>query len=151
VLYFPWPHALQLCRPDRGDLQFKSTQQAHQQTRPVENFVNRQNLREYINPQQNTPIINFPNVAQFPSAIDILKVEAMNQGRPSQAAFLFPEYPVWVGDSSPAPLNFILSAVEPHLHSGFRGWIRHSQALHPPQFCNLHSENLQSSKATYDN
>jgi hypothetical protein len=106
----------------------------------VENFVNRQNLREYINPQQNTPIINFRNMAQFPSAVDILKVEAMKKGGLRRPLFVFPEYFCVVGDSSPAPLNFILSAVEPPLHSGFRGWIRHSQALHPPQFCNLHSE-----------
>jgi hypothetical protein len=42
-------------------------------------LVNRQNLLEPTNPEQNTPNIKFQTLAQFPSAIDILKVEAINQ------------------------------------------------------------------------
>src|SRR6185437_10990825 len=42
-------------------------------------LVNRQNLLEHINAQQNTPNINFPIVAQFPFRIDILRIGATAQ------------------------------------------------------------------------
>jgi hypothetical protein len=52
-------------------------------------LVNRQNLREPINPQQNTPNIKFQTLAQFPSPIDILKIEHQIKAAFSQAAFFF--------------------------------------------------------------